>query len=65
MELVFAELKGPVREKLERLGVINRTGPGTRTIGEAVKAHVADHDVVWLDWEDRGGPNGGNGDLRP
>jgi high affinity sulfate transporter 1 len=53
--LAFAELKGHVRERLERYGLVDLIGPDHfyRTIGEVVKAYVASEDVPWTDWEDR------------
>jgi high affinity sulfate transporter 1 len=53
--LAFAELKGHVREILDRAGLVEQIGRERfyRTIGEAVKAHLADGSVDWVDWEDR------------
>jgi MFS superfamily sulfate permease-like transporter len=53
--LGFAELKGHVRERLERYGLVDVVGREHfyRTIGEAVKAYVAAEEVSWTDWEDR------------
>ncbi len=53
--LAFAELKGHVREILERAGLVEQIGRGRfyRTIGEAVKAYLAEESVEWVDWEDR------------
>ncbi len=55
VQLGFAELKGHVREQLERLWGRGPHGmpPMHRTIGEAVRAHVTSHAVAWEDWEDR------------
>jgi len=52
VELGFAELKGVVRDKLDRMGITDRTGPGARTVGAAVKDYVAASAVAWHDWED-------------
>jgi high affinity sulfate transporter 1 len=51
----FAELKGHVRETLDRAGLVEQIGRGRfyRTIGEAVKAYLAEESVEWVDWEDR------------
>ncbi len=51
----FAELKGHVRETLERAGLVEQIGRSRfyRTIGEAVKAYLAEESVEWVDWEDR------------
>lgn len=57
IELRFAEMKDPVKDKLERFGLMARFGQQTffATLGEAVSAYVATHAVSWTDWEDRGG----------
>jgi high affinity sulfate transporter 1 len=53
--LAFAELKGVVRDQLERFGLVDVIGRDRfyRTVGEAVKVYVAENDVPWTDWEDR------------
>jgi high affinity sulfate transporter 1 len=53
--LAFAELKGRVRERLDRFGLVDRIGPAHfyRTVGEAVRAYVSARGVEWTDWEDR------------
>jgi high affinity sulfate transporter 1 len=53
--LAFAELKGNVRDRLARFGIVSRVGVEHfyRTIGESVHAYVAAEDVDWTDWEDR------------
>jgi MFS superfamily sulfate permease-like transporter len=55
VELHFAELKDPVKDKLARFGLTERFGdkPYFTTIGEAVNAYVDSHRVDWVDWEDR------------
>ena len=54
--LAFAELKGPVKDRLARYDLIARIGEERfyPTIGLAVHAHVADHGIDWRDWEDNG-----------
>jgi high affinity sulfate transporter 1 len=63
IELAFAELKGPVKDKLGRYGLVDRIGR-TRffpTVGSAVHAYVEETGVPWRDWEDDAGPaEGGN-----
>jgi MFS superfamily sulfate permease-like transporter len=61
VELRFAELKGHVREQLEAYGLVDLIGRHNfaRTTGEAVKRHVGDHQVPWVDWEDRQADCGG------
>jgi high affinity sulfate transporter 1 len=54
IELCFAELKDPVKDKLRRFGLFSRFGE-TRffpTIGAAVSRYLETHDVDWQDWED-------------
>lgn len=52
--LRFAEMKGPVKDRLIRLGLGDRFPPDHffPTLGTAVRAYVASHDVEWLDWDD-------------
>jgi MFS superfamily sulfate permease-like transporter len=53
IELAFAEVKGPVKDKLTLYGLMGRIGPERfyPTIGLAVRAHVDAHNVDWRDWE--------------
>lgn len=57
IELCFAEMKDPVKDKLKRFGLFTRLGEETffPTVGTAVSAYVATHDVEWEDWEERQG----------
>jgi high affinity sulfate transporter 1 len=54
IEIVFAELKGPVKDRLRRYGLFERIGEMRfyPTVGAAVSAYLDEHDVEWLDWED-------------
>ncbi|HSB25230.1 MAG TPA: SulP family inorganic anion transporter [Burkholderiaceae bacterium] len=54
IDLWFAEMKDPVKDKLKRFGLFSRLGAGAfhPTIGEAVKAYLRGHPVHWVDWED-------------
>ena len=58
IELAFAELKGPAKDRLRRYGLFDKIGEARfyRTVGEAVAAYVAETGVPWVDWQDRGGP---------
>jgi len=58
IELCFAEMKDPVKDKLKRFGLFKRFGEHTffATLGEAVDAYLAAHPVDWVDWEDRPNP---------
>jgi high affinity sulfate transporter 1 len=55
IELCFAEMKDPVKDKLKRFGLFPRLGAERffATLGEAVSAYVKAHAVQWVDWEDR------------
>lgn len=54
VELAFAELKDPVKDRLARYDLIARIGAAWffPTIGVAVKAYLAQAQVPWIDWED-------------
>jgi high affinity sulfate transporter 1 len=55
IELCFAEMKDPVKDKMRRFGLFTRFGEQTffATLGEGVNAYLATHPVDWVDWEDR------------
>jgi len=55
IELCFAEMKGPVKDKLKRFGLFARLGEETffPTVGAAVSGYLKTHEVDWDDWEDR------------
>jgi len=55
VELCFAEMKDPVKDKLKRFGLFARLGEGTffPTMGAAVSRYLKTHTVEWEDWEDR------------
>jgi high affinity sulfate transporter 1 len=54
IELCFAELKDPVKDKLKRFGLFAQIGEGAffPTIGAAVSSYLKGHAVEWQDWED-------------
>jgi high affinity sulfate transporter 1 len=56
IELCFAEMKDPVKDKLKRFGLFARLGEGAffPTMGAAVNRYLETHEVEWVDWEDRG-----------
>jgi high affinity sulfate transporter 1 len=56
--LRFAEMKGPVKDRLIRLGLGERFPPDHffPTLGTAVTAYVAETGVDWIDWDDREPP---------
>lgn len=55
IDLCFAEMKGPVKDKLKRFGLFARLGEQRffATLGEAVKRYLRSESVTWVDWEDR------------
>jgi high affinity sulfate transporter 1 len=54
IELCFAELKDPVKDKLKRFGLFAQIGEGSffPTIGAAVSRYLESHAVDWVDDED-------------
>ena len=60
IELCFAEMKGPVKDKLKRFGLFARLGAEAffPTVGAAVSGYLAAHPVDWVDWQDRKDANG-------
>jgi MFS superfamily sulfate permease-like transporter len=55
IELCFAELKDPVKDKLKRFGLFTRIGEDFffPTLGAAVNNYLKSYTVDWVDWEDR------------
>ena len=55
IELCFAELKDPVKDKLKRFGLLTRFGDAHffPTLGAAVSGFLRTYPVEWVDWEDR------------
>ena len=55
IDLCFAEMKDPVKDKFKRFGLFSRLGEERffATIGQAVSAYVKAHQVPWVDWQDR------------
>jgi high affinity sulfate transporter 1 len=55
IELAFAELKDPVRDRLRDYGIHDAIGDHRffPTLGVAVASYLHDTGVDWLDWEDR------------
>jgi len=54
VELAFAELKDPVKDRLRRFGLVERIGHERfyPTVGVAVRRFVEEHRVEWVDWEE-------------
>jgi len=55
IELCFAEMKDPVKDKLKRFGLFVPLGEEMffPTVGSAVSSYLKTHAVEWDDWEDR------------
>jgi high affinity sulfate transporter 1 len=55
IELCFAELKDPVKDKLKRFGLYAQLGEAHffPTLGSAVSSYLKIHNVGWEDWEDQ------------
>jgi high affinity sulfate transporter 1 len=53
--LAFAELKGPVKDRLRRYGLFEAIGPDRfyPTVGTAVDGYVEATGTTWVDWEER------------
>ena len=53
--LAFAELKGPVKDRLRRYGLFDALGAGHfyPTVGTAVDGYVEATGTTWVDWEER------------
>ena len=49
LELRFAEMKDPVKDKLKRFELLDRLGTDSfhPTLGAAVDAYLAEHSVDW------------------
>jgi high affinity sulfate transporter 1 len=58
IDLRFAEMKDPVKDRLKRYGLFDRFGDDHfyPTIGTGVDAYVEAMGVEWVDWEDRVAP---------
>jgi high affinity sulfate transporter 1 len=54
IELCFAEMKDPVKDKLKRFGLFSRLGDDAffPTIGVGVNSYLERNAVDWVDWED-------------
>jgi high affinity sulfate transporter 1 len=55
IELCFAEMKGPVKDRLRQYGLFTKLGDDLffRTIGQAVDGYLRVHPVESSDWEDQ------------
>jgi len=55
VELAFAELKGPVKDRLRGYGLYDRIGDGHfyPTLGTAIDGYLAATGTEWVDWSDQ------------
>jgi high affinity sulfate transporter 1 len=55
IDLCFAEMKDPVKDKLKRFGLFSRLGEQRffATLGQSVSSYLKIFQVPWVDWEDR------------
>ena len=58
MDLCFAEMKGPVKDRLKRYGLFTKLGTENffPTIGQAVDRYLELYGVEWVDWDEVKGP---------
>lgn len=55
IELCFAEMKGPVKDRLKRYGLFTALGVENffPTLGQAVDRFIETHGVEWIDWDEK------------
>ena len=63
IQLAFAELKGPVKDRLRGYGLYDRIGDRRffPTLGTAINAYLDETGTHWVDWEDRVDEEGADG----
>jgi anti-anti-sigma regulatory factor len=54
IELCFAEMKDPVKDRMKRYGLFTKVGPDRffPTLGQAVDLYLAENKVEWQDWDE-------------
>ena len=54
IELAFAELKGPVKDRLRSYGLYDRIGDDRffPTLGTAIDGYLSATGTAWVDWSD-------------
>ena len=54
IELWFAGMKGPVKDRLRHYGTLDTIGHDifSPTVGNAVNRYRASHEVDWKDWDE-------------
>jgi MFS superfamily sulfate permease-like transporter len=55
IRLRFAEMKDPAKDRLKRYGLFDLLGAHAfyPTVGSAVDAYITEHDIDWVDWDER------------
>ena len=55
ISLRFAEMKDPVKDRLQGYGLFDSLGPDAffPTVGAAVDAYITENDIDFVDWEER------------
>jgi high affinity sulfate transporter 1 len=58
IDLCFAEMKGPVKDRLKRYGLFGQIGTESffPTLGQAVDRYLEVTGVAWKDWDEMAGP---------
>lgn len=58
IELCFAEMKGPAKDRLKRYGLFDKLGKESffPTVGRAVSRYLEVTGVVWVDWDEADEP---------
>jgi MFS superfamily sulfate permease-like transporter len=62
IQLCFAEMKDPVKDRLKRYDLFDKIGAHCffPTVGQAVDGYLEAHPVQWLDWEESSQVPGSN-----
>jgi hypothetical protein len=63
VEFCFAEMKGPVKDKLKRFGLFSHFGQQTffATVDDAVRAYLSAHPMHAQDWDKPASTRAGQG----
>jgi MFS superfamily sulfate permease-like transporter len=58
IELAFAEMKDPVKDRLKAYGLYEKLGVEMffPTVGQAVDGYLVTHPVDWIDWDETAHP---------
>jgi high affinity sulfate transporter 1 len=65
VDIAFAELKGPVKDRLRAYGLYDRIGDARffPTLGTAINAYLGETGTRWTDWSDDRGERNQEGDA--